>query len=348
MIAIHERNNSFSDRWIEYCKERQLEYLPINIFASDLMRQLRSAEVSKLLYHMPLFDLKTRLASRAIGLSVELGGIDVFPNMLTSWHFDDKIAQKYLFEALDIPHCATWVFYDLESALEWISLAYFPKVFKLLCGAGSANVQLVRTRSHAVDLIMRMFGDGIKATNRVLDDLQTKIYKHHSHGDWIAMIKRIPATVRNLSRLRKGIVPERGYVYFQDFLQGNEFDTRVTVIGNRAFAFRRFVRPNDFRASGSGRIDWEPTGVDLHCVQAAFEASSKIGSQCLAFDFAYNGDGFAVVLEVCYAFIPEAVYRCPGHWDQELNWHEGHMWPQDAIMEDLLATTKGFSMQFVQ
>ena len=39
----------------------------------------------------------------------------------------------------------------------------------------------------------------------------------------------------------------RGYVYFQDFIPDNQFDTRVTVIGNRAFAFIRKVRPGDFR-----------------------------------------------------------------------------------------------------
>ena len=30
------------------------------------------------------------------------------------------------------------------------------------------------------------------------------------------------------------------------------------------------------------------------------------------------------------------VYQCPGHWDDQLKWHQGHMWPQDAILIDLL------------
>ena len=30
------------------------------------------------------------------------------------------------------------------------------------------------------------------------------------------------------------------------------------------------------------------------------------------------------------------VYSCPGYWDAKLNWHEGHFWPQDTILIDLL------------
>ena len=309
------------------------------MFDSDLIQQLRSAEVSKFLYHLPIFNQETQLASRAIGLSVELAGIEVFPDTRTCWHFDDKIAQKYLFEAVDIPHCPTWVFYNLENSLEWIESAIFPKVFKLRCGAGSTNVQLVRSKSQARKLAIRMFGSGVAATSGLLNDLHTKIYKHRRQHDWVDVIRRAPASFGNFLKLRREFVPERGYLYFQEFLQGNDFDTRVTIIGNRAFVFRRFVRPNDFRASGSGRIDWDPTGVDPRCVQIAFESAAKIDSQCLAFDFVNNTDGVPVVLEVCYAFVPEAVHKCSGHWDDKKNWHEGHMWPQDAIMEDILMMT---------
>ena len=37
-------------------------------------------------------------------------------------------------------------------------------------------------------------------------------------------------------------------MYFQEFLPGNAFDTRITAIGNRAFGFLRENRPRDFRA----------------------------------------------------------------------------------------------------
>ena len=50
---------------------------------------------------------------------------------------------------------------------------------------------------------------------------------------------------------------EIGYVYFQDFIPQNNFDIRVCVVGDKAFAIKRMVRENDFRASGSGFIYYE-------------------------------------------------------------------------------------------
>lgn len=59
-------------------------------------------------------------------------------------------------------------------------------------------------------------------------------------------------------------IREKKYILFQEYLPDNEFDTRVTVIGNRAFAFRRFNRKKDFKASGSGEIDYD-ISLALRC-----------------------------------------------------------------------------------
>jgi glutathione synthase/RimK-type ligase-like ATP-grasp enzyme len=49
-------------------------------------------------------------------------------------------------------------------------------------------------------------------------------------------------------------------VYLQKFIKNNDGDYRVTVIGGKfAYSFKRLNRPNDFRASGSGRIDYSST-----------------------------------------------------------------------------------------
>jgi hypothetical protein len=129
---------------------------------------------------------------------------------------------------------------------------------------------------------------------------------------------------------------ENGYVYFQDFVPDNQFDTRVTVIGNRAFGYIRKVRPNDFRASGSGDIDYDPDKIRPECVQIAFEVTQKVGSQSMAFDFVLESDGRPMIVEVSYCYVADFVYNCAGYWDNQLNWHKGHTWPQEAILVDFL------------
>jgi hypothetical protein len=38
-------------------------------------------------------------------------------------------------------------------------------------------------------------------------------------------------------------------------------------------------------------------------------------------------------LKVLVAWMVES---CPGHWDSKLQWHEGHVWPEEAHVEDFL------------
>ncbi|MEI2724750.1 MAG: hypothetical protein V9H26_14775 [Verrucomicrobiota bacterium] len=338
MIAIHHLPGSFSDRWETYCAKHQIPFIAVNLFDHAIVRDLQNQGIRGLLFNPKDHAApRTRLAARAVCQALELGGITVFPNSAGYWHCDDKIAQHYLLESLRTPRCPTYIFYDLNEALHWGASTHYPKVFKLRCGAGSSNVQLVRNRQQGERLIRRMFGRGLRATLGIFNDLGTKVHKHRTHRDWHGAIRRLPQTLSALLSARRETPRERGYAYFQEFLPNNDHDTRVTIIGNRAFAFRRLVRPNDFRASGSGRIDFGPAKVDLRCVRIAFNTARQIGAQCLAFDFALDATRSPVVLEMCYAFVPDAVFKCPGYWDEALEFHERQQWPQDAIMEDFVA-----------
>jgi glutathione synthase/RimK-type ligase-like ATP-grasp enzyme len=81
---------------------------------------------------------------------------------------------------------------------------------------------------------------------------------------------------------------QKGYVYFQDFLPDNSYDTRLIVIGNRCFGIRRYNRKNDFRASGAGLLDYKPENIDKRTIKIAFDIANKLESDCLAFDFLYD------------------------------------------------------------
>jgi hypothetical protein len=129
---------------------------------------------------------------------------------------------------------------------------------------------------------------------------------------------------------------ERGYVYFQDFIPGNDFDMRITIIGDRGFGFTRNVRPGDFRASGSGDIKYDIERINMACVQTAFEVARRTASQSMAFDFVLDENSRPLILEVSYGYDARAVYACQGYWDAQLTWHPGHMWPQDAILVDFI------------
>jgi glutathione synthase/RimK-type ligase-like ATP-grasp enzyme len=333
-LAIHHNEGSFSTRWMSYCDEYRIPYRLVNCTDSDIVKQLASTD--GLLWHWNHHDPSQQLMARQVIKSVEAMGTVVFPNTATCWHFDDKVAQKYLLEAIGAPLVPTYVSYNLDEAIEWIDTAVFPKVFKLRRGAGSTNVRLVRNAREARKLAEQAFAAGFQPVAGYGTDSGRRYRAARRKRDLVAAVKRLPKTLATIRQLNRALGRDVGYVYFQDFIAGNQFDTRVTVIGNRAFAYTRNVRPNDFRASGSGDIVYDLDRIRPDCVQIAFDVARKLGSQSMAFDFVLTADGRPMIVEISYCYVAPLVHQCRGHWKFPFEWCEGHMWPQDAILLDFL------------
>jgi len=335
-IAIHHQERSYSARWIEYCKEHQLDYQLVNCFDSGIVEELRSFDA--LLWHWRHYDPPSVLMARSVIAAASVMGIAVYPDINTCWHYDDKIAQKYLLEAIEAPLVPTYVFYDLADALRWIEKAEFPKVFKLRKGAGSANVMLIKNRREAQRLAKRAFKGGFPPVRKSLSDAKHQLQRTYNSTGPLATLRKIFAGVRRVRRLNSFLGREIGYFYAQDFIPGNTYDTRIVVIGEKAFGFVRYVRENDFRASGGGAVDHSLHMIDLECVRVAFDVTRRTKAQSLAFDFLKGPGGAVQISEISYCFpaYTNSVYNCPGYWDERLNWHEGHVNPEDAILIDLI------------
>ena len=346
MIGIHDSPGSFSDRWVKYCTAKDIPFRRVDCLSTDVIAQCEGLDA--LLWHWAHNNPVDQLVARQIIASLTAKVPVVFPDVNTCWHYDDKIAQKYLLEAIGAPVISTWVFTRKIEALRWIEGATWPKVFKLRGGAGSTNVSLVRSRHQATALCLQAFGRGFPAVavNRTsnltsyLAGMPSRVRKTNSAHELWQRLARVPQTLTRLLGLRPTMQRERGYVYFQEFLPNNAFDTRITVIGNRAFGFRRMNRPDDFRASGSGNISHEPDRIDKKCVAIAFRVANQLGTQSLAFDFLFNPQQEPMIGEISYCYAASAVQACRGYWDQQGTWHEGNVWPEHAILEDVLTSVR--------
>ena len=133
---------------------------------------------------------------------------------------------------------------------------------------------------------------------------------------------------------------EKGYVYFQDFIPDNDHDIRVVVIDNKAFAIKRLVRKNDFRASGSGQILYEKELFNESTIKLAFDLADKLKGQSIAFDFVYD-NGIPKLLEISYGFVPEGYDQCPGYWDRSLKWIPGRFNPYGWMVEAVAREING-------
>jgi hypothetical protein len=339
-IGICGGPQSFEPRWAEALQARGATVKHLDLLGVDPLKQV--AGCAGVMWHWLHYPHERRLAALPIlRVLAEHLRIPVFPDMATCWHFDDKIAQAYLFEALDIPHPKTWVFWRKADALAWCAATEYPVVAKLSVGAGSTNVRLIRSAAEAKAYVGECFSDsGILVRPPLPTGGAARLWarlkraaKRGAQAMPYVLCNHFPSMPD-----RTYWMPQKNHALFQEFVAGNEFDSRVTVIGNRAFAFRRMNRPGDFRASGSGSIQYEPEAIDLRCVRAAFDAVRKLKAQSMAFDFLFRGAGREpVVGEISYCYADWAVEKCPGHWDSSLDWHEGHLWPETAQVEDFLA-----------
>ena len=332
-VAIHHRKGSFSDRWIEYCKIENIDYKIVNAFDSDIINQVKDYDVFMWHHHHGRFE--DVLAAKKILFSLEQAGIRVFPDFNTGWHFDDKVAQKYLLEAIDAPIVPSYVFYNKKDAKAWAKMTTYPKVFKLKGGAGASNVKLVKTQTEALKLINQAFGKGFPQFDR-FNHLKERYNKYRSGQDTLLGISKGVGRLVITPNFAKQQSPEKGYAYFQDFIPNNDFDIRVIVIDGKAFAIKRLVRENDFRASGSGSIVYEKSEIDLRCIKISFDISDKLDSQCLAYDFIFDKDNEPLIIEISYGFSVKAYDSCLGYWDNHMKWHEGQFNPQEWMLYNLI------------
>ncbi len=336
-IAIHntEKNNFFR-RWVDYCENRNITYKIVNAYDSDIVSQL--SDCNAFMFHHHQGNYKDVLFAKQLLYSLQIAGKKVFPDFNTTWHFDDKVGQKYLLEAIGAPLVPLYVFYTKQEALHWIEETTFPKVFKLRGGASSANVQLAKTKQEAIKLIKKAFGKGFNQYNwqaRFKESYRKYKLKQATLRDVIRPLYY--STKSHPTEFSKYKGNEKGYVYFQDFIPNNIFDIRIIVIGNKAFGIKRMTRENDFRASGGGHILYEKNDLDERCVKIAFDVNEKIKAQSIAFDFVFDKNDAPLIVEISYAFMAAGYDACTGYWDRQLNWHEGafnpYGWMVDMMLE---------------
>lgn len=330
-----EQINSFSRHWIDYFESQGHEVRIVDVWSPDIMQQLR--DVHGFMWRWAHLQGHFQIARRILPVIERELSIPVFPSQKTCWHYDDKVSQEFLFEAHDIPRPTTWIWFERDRAIRWArSMASYPLVFKLSTGASSVNVILVYTAEEAVWWIHRLFNQGAFSLEKKNGSIEQIIDSQSSYS---------------ASLLNTGFEPDpgpyffeyhKGYVLFQKFLPNNDFDTRANIIGNRCFIFRRHNRPDDFRASGSGLLDFDQKAVDQRFIRLAFDTARKLGTQSIAIDGMYDGDR-VVLGEISYTYVAWPLHACGGYWTLdgspefgELTFINEPMWPGTAQAIDFL------------
>ena len=311
-LAIHN-GNLWNKKWIQYAKGNNIPYVLVDCYASDIIRVLQENNVTHLMWHFNHNSSTDIFMARDILFSAQLSGIKVFPDIHASWHFDDKVSQKYLLEAIDAPLVPSHVFYDEKKALEWAKATNYPKVAKLRRGAGSYNVRLIKNNKEARKYIKAMFRKGVEPSPSYLADLKTKIKVANNFSGIIQRLKKAPGFFKMVYDGKKGFPKEKNYVYFQDFISGNTCDYRIIVVKSKAYGVKTIVRKGDFRASGAGIFDYSE--IDEKIIRVAQDTAKRLNMLSVAFDFVLD-NGEPLVVEISYCFGTSNSSKFKMHWDE--------------------------------
>ncbi|GAW65834.1 hypothetical protein GPEL0_01f0907 [Geoanaerobacter pelophilus] len=238
------------------------------------------------------------------------------PNFETIWHFDSKAAQSYIFKNYEIPTPRTVATFDVDDALGLLQQFDMPIVFKKTYGASSSNVVLLK--------------DQFKAAARIKDVFSRQISKKILSDNCSFWSKVSKYLWRYYVDMRLFCTNQR-CAYWQEFIPGNKRDLRITAIGDKyAVAFWRNNRPNDFRASGSGNIDYKDS-VPEDVVKYCLELNRRFSFDSMAYDIVFY-DGSFKVIEMSYSYIDRAIYNADGHFEynnDHLSFVKGNCWPQE-------------------
>lgn len=304
-----------------YCEEHGIQCDIINCYDSDIINKLKDYDA--LLWTMQNYVKADLLEARSILYSAKQMGLKVFPDFNTSWHFDDKIAEMYLLQAVGAPIPQSWVFYFEDECVSFLeNEAKYPLVAKLRCGSGANNVKLLNNAEEAKEYAHTMFTKGFDPSPSMLYKAYSKAQSSKNLKMIISRIKKIPDFLRTRKNAKK-ISRESGYCYFQEFIENNGYDLKIVVIGDKLIPLCRNIRKGDWRASGGGDTYTDNSLITNQIRNSAFETYDKCGMQCIGFDYVVDSStGEGKLIEMCYGFDFKALSDVGGYFDRSGEWHE--------------------------
>jgi hypothetical protein len=165
----------------------------------------------------------------------------------------------------------------------------YPVVLKPGSGAGSSGVQLLKDSKQA---------------KKCVKDISWC-------GDYLWIIKEI---IKRL--IRKNYQPYSLYrrkFIIQKFIPDLAYDYKVLIYGRRVFIVRRDVRENDFRASGSGKLNW-PKDASEQLLNFAWQLFEAFDVPHASFDIAETESAYHLIEAQFVDFGPATLERSDHHW----------------------------------
>jgi hypothetical protein len=224
-LGIIEEFSGFHVDFVEACRDLGVPYSVLDISGPDWLDVVVDSGCDAFLVRPPcLVKLWKDRYDERLRVMVNDLGTTISPSYDELWFYESKRRMHYWLEAHRVPHARAWVFYSLESALEFGRTAVLPIVFKSDFGSKAMGVKIVRTRRELLRLIRRCFKRGFRLPNA-----------HPLEREW-------------------------GSVFLQEYVP-NAREWRGIRIGRSYFAFEKLRRGDFHSGSGTWNLEDPPLSV---------------------------------------------------------------------------------------
>ncbi len=155
----------FYSRYITACRDMGVPYKLLDISGPDWMDVVRDSGCDAFVLWRPVYSTVWKhMYDERLKIIVEKLGKIIYPSYDELWLFVSKRRMYYWLEAAKIPHPKTWVFYDIQDALQFAKETELPIVFKSDSGSGGGGIKFFRNRSSLLRFVKRCFRKGILRT----------------------------------------------------------------------------------------------------------------------------------------------------------------------------------------
>ncbi|MCC5808683.1 MAG: hypothetical protein JJU00_20315 [Opitutales bacterium] len=185
--------------------------------------------------------------------------LPVFPGCHEIQIYENKRLQHWFLGNLGFPVIPTFISADFQESLLYLSENPPPYIFKANVGAKGSGVERLGDRKTAERYVRRIFS------------------ANGATSPWA------------YSRLKNT-------VHIQPFIENKGYDLRVAVVGDQVMGYYRRVQGKDFRASGSGVLEFGP--LPAEAVRIAVDVRNRLDLTFVAVDFIEDLEGKLWIVEI--------------------------------------------------
>ena len=212
---------------------------------------------------------------------------------------ENKGFQELLKKSLGIESLNAEYFGNLESSSDSKYVRKYPLIYKSISGAGSKNVFMVKNEN----------------------DLKKIVKKNNKYnGYYIYNFKRLIKQFVFKNKFISEYYDEDRYTgqyVLQEFFPELKEDWKVLVFGEKLFVLNRKVRDNDFRASGSGKLEYND--VPKEVLDFSLKIFSKLDLPVASLDVAFNNNRCELIEFQGLHFGPYTLINSPYYYKKVKN-----------------------------